>query len=373
MSTARLGEARAASVSLPPRGGRSGVSVTNRAAVMPRLESIEVQDVPRREPDEREVVVRIEAVGICGSDTAYYRVGRIGDWIVDGPIVLGHEAAGRVEAVGARVTRVAVGDRVAIEPGTPCRDCEDCSAGRYHLCPDLRFLATPPYDGALVEQLVIDERNLFKVPDTMSFEAAALCEPLSVGIWACRRAGLVPGDRVRVTGAGPVGILAAQVARAEGASDVVVADVSPFRLAFAANLGFRTEDARTAPEGPGHEDADVLLECSGAPTALAQGLWRLRNGGRAAMVGMPKGDVSLALSRVNVKEISISLVNRYAHTWPTAIALVASGRVDVECLVTHRFSLDQTEDALTLSSRVDDSMKAVVYPNSPPLANSTSR
>lgn len=338
----------------------------NHAAVMPALGSIEIREVAEPTPAPREAVVRIEAVGVCGSDTAYYRVGYIGDWKVDGPMILGHEAAGTVVAIGSEVTGVQVGDRVAIEPGTPCRDCEDCLAGRYHLCPDFIFLATPPYDGALVQRLAIDERNLFVIPDTMSFDAAALCEPLSVGLWACRRAGLLPGDRVRVTGAGPVGILAAQVARAEGASDVVVSDISEDRLAVAASLGFRTEKAGEIPAEPGHEDADVLLECSGAPNALAEGLWRLRNGGRAAMVGMPKQDVSLALSRLNVKEISISLVNRYAHTWPTAIALVASGRVDVESIVTHRFDLADTEAALTLAADVPNSMKAIVYPNGIP-------
>lgn len=337
--------------------------MVNLAAVMPELGRIEIQEMPAAEPGPREATVRVRAVGICGSDTAYYQVGYIGDWVVDGPMVLGHEAAGEVIAVGSDVTGVRVGDRVAVEPGTPCRDCEDCLRGRYHLCPRLRFLATPPYDGALIQNLVIDERNLFVIPDSMSFEAAALCEPLSVGIWACHRAGLVPGDRVRVTGAGPVGILAAQVARAHGARDVVVSDISEYRMSFARSLGFRTEHADEVGPGAGHEDADVLLECSGAPDALAAGLWRLRNGGRAAMVGMPKKDVALALSRLNVKEISISLVNRYAHTWPTAISLVENGTVDVESLVTHRFALAETEQALTLASRVAESMKAVVLPN----------
>jgi len=340
--------------------------MSNRAAVMPGLGRIEIRDVPEPLPGPRDAVVAIEAVGVCGSDTAYFTHGRIGDWVVDGPLILGHEVSGRVVSVGEAVTRVAVGDRVAIEPGRPCRDCEDCSAGRYHLCARLEFLATPPYDGALVQRVAFDERNLFVIPEGMSFEEAALCEPLSVGIWACRRAGLQAGDRVLVSGAGPVGILAAQVARAEGASSVVVSDVSDFRLDKARGLGFEVERSGTVDEGPGHEDVDVLLECSGAPGVLAQGLWRLRNAGRAAMVGMPKQDVSLPLSRLNVKEISLALVNRYAHTWPTAIALVSSGRVDVSAIVTHRFSLDDTEQALTLASQVPDSLKAVVYPQGLP-------
>jgi L-iditol 2-dehydrogenase len=342
--------------------------MTNIAAVMPELGRIELQEVPEPQPAPREAIVQIEAVGVCGSDTAYYGHGRIGDWVVDGPLILGHEVAGRVVAVGDEVTQVAVGDRVAIEPGRPCRDCEDCMAGRYHLCSRLEFLATPPYDGALVQRLAMDERNLFVVPDSMSFEEAALCEPLSVGIWACRRAGLQPGDRVLVSGAGPVGVLAAQVARALGASAVTVTDVSEFRLEKARSLGFAVERSGEVPEGPGHEEFDVQLECSGAPGVLAQGLWRLRNAGRAAMVGMPKQDVSLPLSRLNVKEITIGLVNRYAHTWPIAIALVASGRVNVTAIVTHRFGLEGTEEALTLAARVPDSLKAVIYPNGVPSA-----
>jgi L-iditol 2-dehydrogenase len=302
--------------------------------------------------------VKIEAVGVCGSDTAYFTVGYIGDWVVDGPIILGHEVAGQVHAVGPDVTQVKVGDRVAIEPGTPCRDCRDCMAGRYHLCPDLKFLATPPYDGALLQYLVMDERNLFVIPDSMSFEEGALLEPLSVGIWACHRAGLESGDDVLVTGAGPVGILAAQTARALGAGSVTLVDVSDFRLDLARQLGFEVEKSGE----PTERDFDVLLECSGAPGVLADGLWRLRTNGRAAMVGMPKQDVELPLSRLNLRELTIGLVNRYAHTWPTAIALVASGRVDVKSIITHRFPLAETEDAITLAKHVPDSMKAVIHP-----------
>ena len=180
--------------------------MSNRAAVMPELGRIEIQERPLPEPTGREVVVRVEAVGVCGSDTAYFTVGYIGDWVVDGPIVLGHEAAGQVHAVGPDVTLAAPGDRVAIEPGTPCRDCRECRSGSYHLCAALAFLATPPYDGALVQHLLVDERNLFRIPDSMSYEEGALLEPLSVGIWACERTPR-PGDDVLVTGAGPVGLL----------------------------------------------------------------------------------------------------------------------------------------------------------------------
>jgi L-iditol 2-dehydrogenase len=333
--------------------------MNNRAAVMPELGRIEIQERPLPEPSGREVVVRVEAVGVCGSDTAYFTVGYIGDWVVDGPIILGHEASGVVHAVGPDVTQVAPGDRVAIEPGTPCRDCRECRSGSYHLCADLAFLATPPYDGALLQYLTIDERNLFRIPDAMSFEEGALLEPLSVGIWACERAALKPGDEVLVSGAGPVGVLAAQVARAFGAASVTVVDISDFRLELAASLGFRALRADATQLG---RDFDVLLECSGAPTALADGLAHLRANGRAAMVGMPKQAVELPLSKLNLNELSISLVNRYKDTWPTAIALAADGRVELAPLVTHRFPLEKTAEALMLARTVPDSMKAIIQP-----------
>jgi L-iditol 2-dehydrogenase len=332
--------------------------VTNRAAVMTKLEHIEIKELPEPEPGPMQAVVRIHAVGVCGSDTAYFKIGRIGDYVVDGPIVLGHEVAGEVAKIGSDVTNVAVGDRVAIEPGTPCRNCGECKAGRYHLCPDLVFLATPPYDGALMELMAIDARNLYPIPPEMTYEQGALLEPLSVGIWGCKRANLTAGDHVLVSGAGPVGLLAAAVARAFGAASVTVVDPSEFRRGIAGRMGFATEHPDTA----GERTFDVLLECSGAPGALAAGMARLAPAGRAAMIGMPKQDVALPLAALNPNEVTLSLVNRYNHTWPLAIELVSSGRIDVSELVTHHFPLADSADALTLAGRVTDSIKAVIHP-----------
>jgi L-iditol 2-dehydrogenase len=304
-------------------------------------------------------VVQVEAVGVCGSDTAYYKVGRIGDYIVDGPIILGHEVSGQVVQIGGDVRNVAVGDRVAIEPGTPCRNCRECMAGRYHLCPDLIFLATPPYDGALVQRMAIDSRNLYRIPDEMSYEEGALLEPLSVGIWGCKRANLQAGDDVLVTGAGPVGLLAAAAARAFGAGSVTITDLSEFRLGVARDMGFVAERADAA----GEDTFDVLLECSGAPGVLGSALRRLRPAGRASMIGMSKESaIALPLAQLNVNELTVSLVNRYNHTWPLAIELVSSGRVDLKRLVTHHFPLADSAEALTLGSRVPDSIKAVIHP-----------
>jgi L-iditol 2-dehydrogenase len=230
----------------------------------------------------------------------------------------------------------------------------------------MAFHATPPVDGTLAELVVIHEAFAHPVPDTVTDEAAALLEPLSVGIWACRKGGVGPGSRVLVTGAGPVGIVAAQVARASGAAEVTVADVNPHRLTAAAELGAtRTVDTtETSLEqayaaGPGPE---VLLECSGHPGATADGIRVLAPAGTAVLVGMGGDELALPLSVVQERELTVTGTFRYANTWPTAIALVATGQVDLDALVTGRFGLADTEQALTAARRDPTALKAVVQP-----------
>jgi len=231
-------------------------------------------------------------------------------------------------------------------------------AGRYHLCHEFVFLATPPDDGALVQFLAVDARQLFPIPDTMSYEQAALVEPLSVGLWARSRAPLAPGDEVLVTGARPAGILAAEAARALGARAVTVTDVSGFRLGVARNHGFNTERG----DAPGEARFDVLLECSGAPGVLAAGLSRLREAGRAAVVGMAKDEIPLDLSRLTPRELTISLVSRYRNTWPLGISLIQTARVNTSGLHTHSFPLAQAAEALSIGEHDPHSLKVIVYP-----------
>jgi L-iditol 2-dehydrogenase len=326
---------------------------------MKGLNTIEMEERPVPVAGPGQALIRPVAVGVCGSDVTYFTRGRLADFIVTGDIILGHELAGEVESVGEGVTNVKPGDRVAVEPGTPCRRCEDCARGNYHLCSDLAFMATPPFDGCLIQQLLIDARNLFLLPDSMSYEEGALLEPLSVGLWGCHRAGLRPGDHVLVTGAGPVGLLAAEAARALGAADVVLADVSEFRLRIGAGHGFVTE----TPTNRVKRSFDVLLECSGAPGVLAEALGRLGNDGRAAVIGIEHAStVGLPLASLNWNELTIALVNRYNATWPKGIALVGDGRVNVADLVTHHFTLSQTDRALNNTATNPEAMKAIIRP-----------
>jgi L-iditol 2-dehydrogenase len=300
---------------------------------------------------------------MCGSDTHYYEHGRIGRFVVEEPLVLGHEAAGEVAELGSGVTRLTVGQRVSIEPGVPDLTCEQCLAGRYNLCPNMRFFATPPFDGALAEYVVVHEAFAHPVPENVSDDAAALLEPLSVGIWACRKARITAGDRVLVTGAGPIGLVCVQAALAFGATEVVVSDVNPARLALAKELG-ATEaiDVRETPVSDLPRPPQVLLECSGHAPAIAEAIRALDRAGRAVLVGMGSDEVALPLPVVQERELELVGTFRYANTWPTAIALVASGRIDVDRLVTGTYRLDQTEEALTAGRRDPQSVKAVVRP-----------
>jgi L-iditol 2-dehydrogenase len=335
---------------------------TMQVSVLRDVGQIDVEERPVPEATADEVVVEVGSVGVCGSDVHYYEHGRIGPYVVDSPLVLGHEAGGVVTAVGPGVTTLEVGQRVSIEPGVPCRRCSQCLAGRYNLCPDVRFFATPPYDGAFSQFVAMPASFVYPIPDGMSDDAAGLIEPLSVGVWACRRGGVAPGKSVLVTGGGPIGLIAAQTARAYGADTVTVTDVNQHRLGVAASLGLATIDvAQTSIADTGIE-ADVLLECSGNARATWDAVSTLARAGSVVLVGMGGDIVQLPLSYVQDREVTITGAFRYANTWPTAIQLAASGRVDLDAMVTGHYGLRDVEAALTASRDDPTSMKAIVRP-----------
>jgi L-iditol 2-dehydrogenase len=332
--------------------------MTNSSAVLYAAHDLRIEDRPTPSPGPGEVLVEIHAVGICGSDVHYFEAGRIGKYVVKGPMVVGHESAGTIVEAGEGVDPGRVGELVALEPGVPCGHCDQCRHGRYNLCPFVIFFATPPVDGSIAEFVTIDANFAHIAPAGLTAEKAAMAEPVSVGVWACRKAAVTAGDRVLVTGAGPIGLLAAQVARSFGAASVTLTDVSPFRLGKAESLGFSAQQA----DQPIQDEFDVLLECSGAAPALTAGLRALAPAGRAVLVGMGADQVSLDVPLVQGHELTITGIFRYANTYPTALSLIASGAIDVDSVITHRFPLADTEQALTLSRREADSLKAIVDP-----------
>ncbi|MCY3693932.1 MAG: NAD(P)-dependent alcohol dehydrogenase [Chloroflexi bacterium] len=319
---------------------------------------LELSDLPAPgAPEPGQVRVKVKAVGVCGSDVHYYEHGRIGDFVVEEPMVLGHEAAGVVEAVGDGVRSLSPGDAVAMEPGVPCGDCRECRIGRYNLCKDVRFWATPPIDGVLAEFALHPAAMTYKLPAGMTLDEGALMEPLAVGVHACNRGGVGPGCVVAVNGAGPIGCVTLMAALAFGASQVVVADVVPDRLERARELGAETVvDARSESlasavmSATGGRGADVGIECSGHPSGPQTLVDAAAPGGRVVLVGMGPQPTDLDLVAAMVKEVDLATVFRYAHNYPTAIDLTASGRIPVARLVTDRFPLEDSVAAFEFAS-----------------------
>lgn len=345
------------------------MSTDMRVALLERPNVMTMTERPKPLPGPDDVLVRVRNVGVCGSDVHYYTHGRIGPFVVEKPIVLGHEMAGVIEDVGANVPRSRIGERVAVEPGVPDRTCAWCRSGRYNLCPNVVFMATPPYDGALAEYVVSPSDYAFALPDNVSLEEGALMEPLAVGVYAIHRSGLRAGQTVAIVGAGPIGLVTLQVAKAAGAGSIVVVDLDAGRLATAKKLG--ATDTIDASKGDASEaiakltggaGVDIVFEAAGSPKTAAAAIGMAKRGGKVVMIGLPPEDnfpypLVLAMSR----EIDILTVFRYANVYPAAIALVAQGRVDTKSLVTHRFTLDGSEDALKLSdSRADGVIKAMI-------------
>lgn len=322
---------------------------------------IEMREIAIPVPDDDQVLVKVAAVGVCGSDVHFYAHGNIGTMIMKEPFVLGHELSGTIAAVGKDVDPKRVGTRVAIEPQRPCRTCSECRAGRYNLCPNIIFYAVPHVNGAFTEYVTIQNDFAFELPDNISFEAGALLEPLSVAIWSCQRAEISVGSRVLVAGAGPIGVIVAQTAKAFGASEVIITDTVENRREFALSHG-ATRAIDPTRESVQGLDVDVFIDATGVGRAVYDGIKAVGPAGRVILVGMGDDDVLLPIDYIQSREIWVTGIFRYTNTWPTAIELVSSGKVDLDSLVTHRFNLEQVEEALK-APKLPGAMKPVVLPN----------
>jgi L-iditol 2-dehydrogenase len=320
------------------------------------------------QPDE--VLIKIAAVGICGSDCHFYERGRIGPYVVKEPLVLGHECAGVVVEVGQEVRGLQPGDRVTIEPGIPCRQCRRCREGRYNICEkEVTFMGTPPWHGAFREYVTWPADFAFRLPEGVSLEDGAMVEPLAVGVHACRRGGAQPGRSAAVLGAGPIGLLAAQAAAAYGAWPVVCTDVIPERLRRAEQLGLvaingGAPEAVAAVGEATNGGPDVVIETAGAVQTMRQAMSMVRTGGVVVLVGMPPVDeATLPVMDQLAREYDVRSVFRYANAYPPALALIASGKTDLGALRTHEFPLAQTEEAmrLVIGSKAE-AMKVLVKP-----------
>jgi len=331
-----------------------------KASFLDKSKRIYTEEVAVPTLDADQVLVKVESVGICGSDVHYYKHGAIGPYIVEKPIILGHELSGVITAVGSDVAQSRIGSRVAVEPQRACKVCKQCQAGRYNLCPDIEFYATPPVNGAFCEYVKIQSTFAYDIPANISFDAAALVEPMSVCIWAAQKAQIKNDTTVLIAGAGPIGVIMAQVARAFGASEVVVTDVVDSRLDFVKKNG-ATKTINTSKESLGSNKFDVFVDACGIPSAVHAGILSTGPAGRALLVGLGSDEMLLPISHIQNNEIMVTGVFRYTNTWPIGIEFLASGKVNLDAIVTHHFGLDEVEQGLKTTA-LPGAMKVLIHP-----------
>jgi L-iditol 2-dehydrogenase len=328
-----------------------------KVAVMTDIEKIgyEEREIPACSSDE--VLVKVEYVGICGSDMHYYETGAIGPYVVEPPFVLGHETGGTVVEIGEEVTHLKVGDRVALEPGITCGQCEFCRTGRYNLCPDVKFFATPPFDGTFQEYVAHKANMSFKLPENVSTLAGAMIEPLAVGLHAANLGEAELGKTAVVLGAGAIGLVSMMALKAKGVNTVYVVDIMPKRLEKAMELGATgvingkevdaVEELFKLTDGKG---VDIAIETAGTEITTNQAIYMVKKGSNIVLVGYSStGKMNLEMNFALDKEVTFKTVFRYRHIYPMAIEATASGKVDLENLVTNIFDFDDVQYAMDTS------------------------
>ena len=330
---------------------------TMKVAVMEGIGKMGYTRRPIPTPKDDEVLVKLEYVGICGSDMHYYETGAIGDYVVEPPFVLGHEPGGTVVEVGSAVKHLKVGDRVALEPGKTCGHCEFCRQGKYNLCPEVVFFATPPVDGVFQEYVAHEAALCFKLPDNVSTMEGALIEPLAVGFHAANQGGAHIGQTAVVMGAGCIGLVSMMALKAMGVSRVYVADIMQKRLDKAMELGAdgvinsAQEDAvARVAELTGGAGCDLVIETAGTEITTRQAIAVVKKGATIVLVGYSRtGELTLPVSQALDKELTLKTIFRYRHVYPMAIDAVAAGRVNLKALPTHIFNFDDMQSAMDQS------------------------
>jgi D-xylulose reductase len=330
-----------------------------RALVLEEKGKLSLRELPVDEHlGDNDVRVKLHTVGICGSDVHYFTHGGSGDFTVRAPMILGHEASGTVIETGRQVTHLKEGDRVCMEPGIPTQNSRATQLGVYNLDPDVRFWATPPIHGILRASVVHPAAFTFRIPDHLSFAAAAAVEPLAVGVHAATKARIRPGDVALVLGAGPIGLLTTLAALSSGCSRVIVADVDPDKLAIASGLGAVTPvsvqsdnlDTVVSAETAGW-GVDCVFECSGNEAAATNVFNQLCPGGRVVFIGSPGTTIRYDLPKAMIREASVMHVFRYAHVFSKCIAMLASGTIDISPLITKTFHFSESIEAFNLASK----------------------
>jgi L-iditol 2-dehydrogenase len=342
-----------------------------KAAFLTGIREIEIRDIPEPDgPGAADVLLKVDTVGVCGSDMHYYRTGRIGDQVVEFPWLIGHECAASVVEVGSDVEDLKAGDRVAVDPLIWCNQCDQCRRGRVHTCRDQRFLGCPgQVAGCMTELLVMPAQSCFKVPDGMNMVQAALVEPFAIGVYARRLAGDVAGRKIAILGSGPIGLCVLRAIRVAGEATVYMTDIRDYRAEHARKSGADwvgnpdTEDVVATILQREPVGLDLVFECAGEQDTVDQGLELLVPGGMLLVAGIPEVDrISFLMDRLRRKEITVQPVRRQNHCEQPAIDLVAGGKVELESMVTHHFPLEEAGHAYDIVADYEDgAVKVMVH------------
>jgi L-iditol 2-dehydrogenase len=341
-----------------------------KAVFLTGIRQMELRDVPKPSIEkDTDVLLKIEKVGVCGSDVHYYVTGRIGSQVVQYPYLVGHECSGTVEAVGKAVTKVKAGDKVVVEPAVSCHKCQQCKMGRENTCYNLRFLGTPGQgDGCLREYMVMPEENCFPVNGAITLEEGVLCEPFAIGVYSVKQSQIPKNAKIAILGSGPIGLSCMVAALAKNAKAIYMTDKLDYRVEVAKKAG------ATWAGNPEKQDivkailqreplgVDVAYECAGQQDTIDEAIEVLRPGGVLMLIGIPQTErVSFTIDKGRRKEISIINVRRQNGCTQKAIDLVASGKAKIDFMITHRFKIEKTKEAFDMVADYRDGVvKALI-------------
>jgi L-iditol 2-dehydrogenase len=340
-----------------------------KALVLEETRKLVWKEIDRPELKKGEVIIEVKYVGVCGSDVHYYEHGRIGDFVVEKPLILGHEFSGIVVEKADDVSNLEIGDLVTCEPGYGCGQCDFCKSGRYNLCDDMRFMATPPIDGCLTDYVSYPANMVYKLPDGMNLRDGALIEPLAIGVYATERAEIELADSVLVFGAGCIGLVTMLSLKAKGASRVIVIDTLNNRLDKAKELGadlvinpIEENAIEIVNEITNNKGVDVVIDCAGAKPTILSTVDYVKKGGKIVFVGMSQDDqIPFRLNRAISKEIDIKTIFRYHSMFERTINAVYSGMIDISKIISDVFAYEDSIEAFeTVSKKKQEVIKAVI-------------
>ncbi len=341
-----------------------------KAVQLTGIREMAVREAPTpKVTKDNDVLLKLAVVGVCGSDVHYYRTGRIGEQVVEYPFIVGHECSAIVAEIGKAVERVRIGDEVAVDPAIVCHQCDQCLSGRENTCRELRFLGCPgQLEGCLCEYMVMPEDSVYPTAGKVTLEQAVLCEPLSIGVYAVRQSQVASNARIAVLGAGPIGLSVLLAAQYQGIETLYASEKLAERENYAVQAGAQyvanpeREDVIQALMGQSPMGYDAVYECAGEQETIDQGIELLKPGGKLMLVGIPELErISLVISRMRRKELTLINVRRQNNCVQAALDMVASGQVNVDFMITHRFGLEQTQRAFDLVDTYQDGVvKAMI-------------